>query len=271
MNFLKNVFKLYIHSSIHVALAICALMGVSLLTYDLPFQKWEFCFVFFASISAYNFSKFAQKAGFHHQSLSFELKIIQVFSLICFLLLGYVSFYQSIAFLSLAGLMALLTILYSLPFIPLKYRLREFKSFKIFIIALVWTGTTLWLPIINQLNIFSTAILWSTISYFALVLALILPFEIRDLQFDDPKLGTFPQRLGIAKTRKIGYVFLGVFVLASFINPELLRREKILCLAISLLTALLLKKAKIFQSEFYTSFWVESIPIIWFLVLYFIL
>ncbi len=268
MNFLKNAFRFYIHSSIHVAVCISALMGVGTLSYDLPFQKWKFIFVFFATISAYNFSKFAQKAGFQHKNLSSELKAIQVFSLLCFLFLGYAVFQQSLKFIFIASLLALLTLLYNLPFIPSKYRLRELKSFKIFIIALVWTGTTLWLLLIDQVKIFSIEVYLRSISYFAFVLALILPFEIRDLQFDDPKLGTFPQRFGISNTRKLGYIFLGIFLLCSFLNPNMLWKEKLICLIISGLVFLFLKFSKKYNSAYYTAFWGESIPIVWFLLLY---
>jgi len=40
-------------------------------------------------------------------------------------------------------------------------------------------------------------------------------------------------------------------------------------LAITLLTALLLYKAKIRQTKYFASFWVESIPVVWFLLLIF--
>src|SRR5699024_5194752 len=137
MNFLKNAFRFYIRSSIHVAVCISALMGVGTLSYDLPFQKWKFIFVFFATISAYNFSKFAQKAGFQHKSLSAELKAIQVFSLLCFLFLGYAVFQQSLKFIFIASLLALLTLLYILPFITFLFCFRYCNSLNIVIFGLL--------------------------------------------------------------------------------------------------------------------------------------
>ena len=46
-----------------------------------------------------------------------------------------------------------------------------------------------------------------------------LPFEIRDMQYDSLKLSTIPQRIGVMKTKIIG-VFMLLFFLLEFFKDE---------------------------------------------------
>lgn len=266
MKLIKSIFRFYIDSSIHVALAICALMVLHILSYGLNLDKWELIFVFTASVSAYNFSKCAENVGFHYYGLSSYLKAIQFFSFACFLILLYASFQVSSQFLWMAGFLALITVLYSLPFLPIGFKLRNFKGLKIFIIALVWTGTVLWLPLAELCNLLSWDVFWRSLSLFFIVLALILPFEIRDLKVDSPDLKTIPQGFGVENAKKIGYAFVGLFVVFNLINPSFSIKEKAICVSIGFLVAGLLNFSKTANSEYYASFWVESVPIFWLLL-----
>lgn len=268
MKILKAIFNFYIESSIHVALAICALAGVTVLTFDLVFEWPVFAFIFLASITGYNFVKYAGKAKLHHRSLTHQLRAIQIFSLVCFLLLIYVTFLQSIDLLITTSVLGVFTFFYAVPFLPNQKNLRSLKSLKIFIIALVWAGTTLWLPIVHQHSLFSMNVALETFSYFIFVLALILPFEIRDLKFDYAELGTFPQRFGISKTKIFGYVLLLVFIIVSFLIPLTTIYESLIRLGVALLIGVFLWFSSRDQPNFYTAFWVEAVPVFWFLGLW---
>lgn len=268
MRLWKSIFSFYVQSSIHVALAICALTAITVLSYDLPWDFWRFVFIFTASITGYNFAKFAGKAGLHHQSLTWNLKEIQIFSLCCFLLLIFASFKQSSLFLMINGVLALLTVFYSIPLFRKPHGLRQLGGLKIFIIAAVWVGATLWLPLADHEPLLSWDILGRSFSYFVFVLALILPFEIRDLKYDRPSLGTFPQRFGVAKTRVFGYLLLVVFVLLNFFIPSVNTHQFIISLVIALLVAVFIAFSKSSNSDYYASFWVESVPVVWFVLLW---
>lgn len=268
MRLWKSIFNFYIQSSVHVALAICALTGVTVLSYDLSWQLWSFVFIFCASITGYNFAKFAGIAGLHHQSLTWNLREIQIFSLFCFLLLIFAAFKQSTLFLMINGLLGLLTVFYSLPFFRKPHGLRQLAGLKIFIIAVVWVGATLWLPLANQYPLLTWDVLWRSLSYFVFVLALILPFEIRDLKYDNSSLGTFPQRFGVAKTRIFGYSLLLIFVILNFFIPSVDTHQLIVSSAIALLVMIMIRFSNTSNAGYYTSFWVESVPIIWFVLLW---
>ena len=80
MQVLRTIFSFYINSSIHVALAVCALVGVTWLTYGISYNLSLLGFVFFGTITGYNFVKYAGVARFHHRSLTDALKVVQIFS-----------------------------------------------------------------------------------------------------------------------------------------------------------------------------------------------
>src|SRR5699024_6907987 len=99
-------------------------------------------------------------------------------------------------------------------------------------------------------------------------LALILPFEIRDLKYDSSSLGTFPQRFGIGKTRFFGYLLLAAFVISNFFIPSVSTRQFIISVFIALVALIMIRFSNTSNSNYYASFWVESMPIIWFALLW---
>jgi len=58
MTFLKQLFNFYINSSIHVALAVYALAYITLVEYDIEYDENVLYFVFYATITGYNFVKY---------------------------------------------------------------------------------------------------------------------------------------------------------------------------------------------------------------------
>lgn len=262
----RRLFEFYIQSSIHVALAICALAGVTILTVDVVVDMWAFIFLFTASVTGYNFAKFAGRAGFHHRSLTRQLKSIQVFSGFCFLLLIYSCFFQSLHFLMFTGLLGVITFFYSLPWKD-QAGLRDFTGLKILIIALVWAGATLWLPLIDKIP-FSVEWVVKSFLYIFFVLALILPFEIRDLKYDYPELGTIPQKIGVKNTKKLGYLIIIIFEALAVLDFSSTLLQKIITLFIGALVGVLIYNTKRENSVYYTAFWVESVPILWFILVY---
>ena len=89
MKFLKQLFDFYINASIHVALAVYALVRITELYFNLSYNESLDYFIFYGTISGYNFIKYAGVAKLHHRSLTNQLKSIQVFSLFCFLAMCY--------------------------------------------------------------------------------------------------------------------------------------------------------------------------------------
>ncbi len=246
---------------------------VTLISFDLPYDENVLYFVFCATITAYNFIKYFGLAKFHHRSLANWLRIIQLFSAVAFVLMCYYLFQLSLRTLTLIGFLAAATFLYAIPLIPKKYlfdeqqNLREISGAKIYVIALVWCFVSVLLPIMNA-GIELSADTWIALfQRFCYVLVLMLPFEIRDLNYDSLKLATIPQKIGIKKTKIIGVLLLMVFMMLEFFKDEIDDTSVFSTLIIMFMTLLLLIFSSKKQHKYYSAFWVEALPIFWLIIL----
>lgn len=266
MRFLHKLFALYIDSSIHVALAVVAFVGITEKEFGLilPIEFWAF--IFLGTISAYNFVKHSKIAGLHHRSLTSYLKIIQVFSVICFLLLLPIVVSIKVQTLLLTAGFGFLTLLYTVPFYHHK-NLRMFPGLKIIIVALVWAGVTVILPMVEMEMNLTQEVGVVFIQRALIVIVLILPFDIRDMQYDALSLHTLPQSLGILKTKILG----GVILLLG-IAMEFLKQDKEMMYTLSFLVFVICLGGFLFytkknQSKYFSSFWIEGLPIFWWILL----
>ena len=275
MRLIKQLFDFYLNSSIHVALAVYALGWITLIQFDVSYDENILYFIFFATITGYNFVKYFGIAKFHHRSLTDALKIIQVFSLVCFLLLCYFAIQLQLKTLISIGVFGLITFLYAIPFLPKNFyldnqqNLRDVSGLKVYVIALVWTGVTVFLPLIND-DVHLNADVYITASQrFVFVVVLMLPFEIRDLKFDSLKLATIPQKIGVKYTKLIGFFLLLLLFVSEFFKDELSYESLVKTLIIVLITLCFVFFTNKKRNRYYSSFWVESIPIIWLLIILF--
>ncbi len=262
MRFLKSVFNFYLESSIHVSLAVCAFSWMSFLTLHIPVDISYLIFLFLGAITGYNFVKYAQLVGFHHRSLTRNLKGIQVFSFLIFLGFLYAATFMSREILFGSFILGLITLFYIVPFLKSR-NLRSLSGIKIMVVAFVWAGVTVILPWLLYSNLFP-GVLWMVfIQRFLWVLVLTLPFEIRDLVYDEPNLGTLPQRWGIRKTRRLGVILLLPILVIEFFRTGTDAPEVFLLAVMLLITAAFLLISEKNQSLYFSAFWVESIPILW--------
>lgn len=273
MRLLKNVFDFYLNSSIHVALSVYALTWITLMEYQIDYDESILYFNFFATITGYNFVKFFGLAKFHHRSLANWLKVIQVFSLICFLALCYYVFQLQIKTLLWIGAFGLVTFLYAIPFLPKhiimdkQQNLRSISGLKIYVIALVWSGVTVFLPLLNNDFDIDANVVVTAVQRGLLVIVLMLPFEIRDMKYDSLKLATIPQQIGIKKTKVIGVMLLMVFFFLEYFKDEIKSYDLLALLIITAITLLFVVFSRESQGKYYSAFWVEGIPIVWLILL----
>lgn len=262
----KKILAFYINSSIHVALAVCALMAITTLEFSLslPLEFWAF--IFFGTITGYNFVKYAEVAGLHHRSLANSLKTIQVFSFISFGVLVYCCFLLSIETLLVTGILGLLTFLYAVPLLFRK-NLRTLGGIKIFVVAVVWAGVSVVLPTIAAETNMTTDSWLTFAQKFFFVLVITLPFEIRDLPYDAAALKTLPQRLGIKKAKALGISFLCITIVLEGFKTVIANTHFLSLILICFLAGAVLLMSKKKQSTYFASLWVESIPIVWFLTM----
>ena len=269
MKQLKPVFDFYINSSMHVALAVFSMTYVSLLEFNLPLDWSLLFFVFFSTITGYNFVKFFGITKFHYRSLTKSLQVIQVFSMVSIIMMLWFAFQLETETILYIGLFAFITFLYAIPFLPRRFSmyqqktLRNIGGLKVYVIGLVWSGVTVLLPILDNKEPFDMDVWITAVQRFILVMMLMLPFEIRDLQYDSLKLATIPQKIGTKNTKIMGVLLGIVFLFLEFFKDELNQKVIALTFAMAIITLILIVFANRTRSDYYSSFWVESVPIIW--------
>ncbi|WP_248722159.1 hypothetical protein [Seonamhaeicola sp. ML3] len=269
MDSIKRLLNFYINSSVHVALAVVSLVSVSFLEFALELEEELLLFVFFASVTGYNFVKYFGIAKFHHRSLTNWLKTIQVFSFFAFLLMLFYAVKLPVRTLLFFAGFGLVTFFYAIPFLPKhffvdkKQNLRSIGGLKIYLIALVWSGVTVLVPVLNANMQIEQDVIITLLQRYIFVIVLMFPFEIRDLRFDNLKLSTIPQRIGVKKTKIIGTVLVVLIVLLEFMKDDMQIAMVIPLILISIITTIFIWLANTNQSKYYSALWVEGIPIYW--------
>ena len=111
------------------------------------------------------------------------------------------------------------------------------------------------------------------ISRFSFVLAITIPFDIRDLKYDDLSLKTIPQILGEQKAKMIAVYCLAFFELISichFFVGDFSWQLLLALILTSLLSGILIIKSSQEKNNLFFSFWVEGTSIIMYLLLFII-
>ena len=268
MNFLKKIFDFYINSSIHVAIAVYALLRINEFYYPYPYKIELIGFIFFATITAYNFVKYAGLQKWHFKKLTNQTRLISIFSWICFILTLYFARQLDYKTLSYAAIPTVLTFMYAVPFFSgFERNLRSVAHLKILVVALCWVMATIVLNFIDIGYAITANEIGLSAQRFLLVVVWILPFEIRDLQYDKISLQTVPQKIGVPNTKRLGLALLMIALVLEFLfSPGEMNRN--VFMIVFFITLVFLMRAKVNQSRYYSSFWVESIPIIWWVLLF---
>lgn len=259
----KHLLDFYINSSIHVALAVLSFCVLTAYGCDLSLSTHFYVSVFCASVSGYNFVKYFGLAKFHYRSLTTKLKYIQLVSVLSLMGFVYVFFQLQQSSQILFVFLGLITFFYAIPMgVKVPKNLRSIGGVKIYIIAFVWAITTVVLPILESKLALNTDH-WILVGQrICIVIVLMLPFEIRDLDIDQVQLSTIPQKIGILNTKIIGYALLGDSILLEFFKHQFNQNNFLTVCFIGVLSAVFLAKSKKRQRRYYAAFWVESIPIL---------
>ena len=268
MKLLRGVFDFYLDASVHVALAIFSLVLTTTILLNIPVDWHLTYFILFGSIASYNFIKYGAEAEKYILVANRYHKNIQWFSFMALVIAIYHAFYLSLQLWIGVGVLLLLTGLYALPVLPQTKNLRSLGLVKILLVALVWAGTTVILPVIAVQEEVSCDVSIEAIQRFLMTLVLILPFEIRDLKYDKIQLKTFPQRYGYLNTKVFGIVISFVLFGLTFLKDSLSHLEIIGKGFLLLLLIFILLITKRDQRKYFASFWVEAIPIFWLAILW---
>jgi hypothetical protein len=279
MKGLKSIVRFYINSSVHVGLSCFALVQITQMVFHISQQNAVAYFAFWGTVVGYNFVKYEELARVKRLQMRKQLRWIALFTFGSFIMMGYYFFLLERITQIIAVVFLGLTLLYTLPFFPNRKNARNWAGVKIYIVSFCWVGATVFLPLFNASVALTVNIGILSIQRFILIFVLILIFEIIDLRLDNPNLRTVPQQIGVKRTKILGYFLLVVLCGLELINgninnniniqflPLLLPLKLIFDIAIAIVITLFLALANEQRSKYYTSFWAESIPIVWWICL----
>jgi len=260
MKILKSIFEYYLHSSIHVSIAVWSLYKISFIYFNSPYIQYLDCLVITYSIVGYNKIKFGSIFLKNKKLVSNEIKVTSVLAF----LIGFWCFIKIDLLIKIIFLLSFIVVLiYSIPNPFSKKNMRNTNGIKIFLVAFSWTLVT-YFSLLNEMkdeNFIQYFIMG--LQRFIFVLVATIPFEIRDINLDENELRTIPQKFGIFKSKIIGVSLLIINSLFFFKIENINIYYIILELFIYSTLAYALVNVTKYKTLNYTRFWVEGIPIFW--------
>lgn len=270
MSFFKKTLDFYIYSNLHIAVSAFCLVKITLLTNGVEENKTPL-FVFLSTIVAYNFIRFYRMSdivNWFTEWMDEYKNILYILFALSIISAGFLAIqFQLKAFLHLIPF-ALLTFFYAFP-LPLKnIPLRNVPGIKLFVIGLSFAGVTVIFPLVQ--NDITLAINhWLTfIQRFLFIVLITIPFDIRDLHCDIESLNTLPQKFGVKRAKTIGVFYAVFFIVLDFFKQPIDEIQLIIGLIVIVVSAIFLIFSKENQSKYFSAFWVESLPIFWFLLIF---
>jgi hypothetical protein len=120
--------------------------------------------------------------------------------------IGFIEFKTLLYGLPLAAL----SFLYTLPFMGAggKRALRDLPGIKLFIIAIVWTGVTVGFPLLEADIEMNDNALLLLVQRMLFILAITIPFDVRDMDLDDSGLKTLPQAFGARQAKLLAIMLI---------------------------------------------------------------
>ena len=256
MHFFKKLLDFYINYSIHVAFALFCLVQITIISNNLQPINYFSLTVFFGTIVGYNFLKYFDvfiRKRFDNKNYIL-IFVVTFFAFIGFSISFFSLYFDIQKYIFISGL-----------FVLVYPSFRKFGWLKLLLVSFVVTFITVFIPyqIEELLSINLTIYL---ILRFIIVITLLIPFEILDSKTDLISMNTLPQKFGIAKTKLLSYCLLIIYSILQFYFFKF-NFDIIISIFIVLIIGLSIYFSDVKRNKYYTSFWVESIPILWWTLL----
>ena len=134
----------------------------------------------------------------------------------CLLLIGKLA-WGSIILLRVSGVVSLFYV------IPVKgIIMREIPYAKVYLIAFTWAAVLIIFPMVNEEK-YHWTVLMHGLAHALFVVAAAIPFDIRDVKFDQQSQKTIPQVLGVFWSKVLAilllFIFYGLMIIFSRIQP----------------------------------------------------
>lgn len=264
---LLKVFQYLVFSNVLISFGAACFLSSSFLLLGKPIDFIAIAFVFVSTLFTYNLQRL------HKLKFQFSVNgndrlqwIYRHKDWIQFLVYGLglllIGFFPFLSWTEIIGLgfLGFFSFFYSFP---TKFgNLRSIPRLKIFLIALVWSGTAFiftWDRSIGEKDVF-------LFTYnFLFILGITIPFDIRDLKFDKESYQTIPQMIGLLHSKVLSFFLV---VLSYFFLSYLLEYYSILLAVVYLSIALFCFGSSTRKPELYFSGLIDSSLCIVFLFLW---
>jgi len=249
MKIFRRIVDFYIDGSIHVAFAVFCLVEITFFSSHLDSIAYFPSCVFFGTVLGYNFLKYFEvfRKGFFRSNKYYAILVVSILAGIGFLFSFYLLKNTIQKQILISGFLVLIY-----PF------LRKYGWLKLFLVSFVVTFITVYIPF-QRGNGLSFELYLNLIQRFFILTSLLIPFEIMDSKTDAKTLNTLPQTFGINSTKMLGILLVIPFIILEFLKPN----PSYLVLPIGIITVLFIDFTEWKRNKYYTSFWVESVPILW--------
>lgn len=221
---MKNFIQFIVYSNLWIS---CGAVSFTLLFYSLieePAALNVSGFIFFSTLLTYTYQRFEKlrknerTSGprmdwmIRNKKLVYLLLIIGIIGSVTF---GLTLSFKSILYLLFFGLISFLYV-----FKIANYNLRDLPGLKIILIGFVWAGSCFLIPYFEHSYSTSVNILYPFIAATLYIIAITIPFDIRDLEVDEESKYTIPQIMGDSPSRIFAILLLGVSAYFFYITNQ---------------------------------------------------
>lgn len=215
---LRRILNYIVYTNLIVSLS-ASLLCTGLLSYlGLTSVNRYGVFIFFATLFVYNFQRLVKTRSNESKWLYWVNEHLPLVLIICTIssiitvIWFIVKFDASLVILGVIGFAGVISVLYVLKLG--KTNLRDIPHVKIYLIAFVWAVMIVLFPLMNEGQLEGNIHLF--ILHFLYILAVTIPFDIRDLKYDHDYHKTIPQLVGVLGAKIIGVGLLVIFAAGMF-------------------------------------------------------
>ena len=214
----NTLIKILIRSNIFVAICAASLSWQSILVCGYPIYRIkETIVVFLGTWFVYNMHRYLKKGIEAPKILGFNGHLI--FMMISGIFMIPVLFYLERSALVIFAVCALITITYSINVVRIKGKWRNLRQgyLKPISVVLMWTVLTVIFPLSDNFTMSTDQLILLT-ERFLFLMAITLPFDIRDISIDEIQgIRTVPLMIGWKKTINLSLIFVLLFAISVFV------------------------------------------------------
>lgn len=266
MNLISRLLTFLVYSNFWIGLGAALITWETYLIHDYPIDYEVISFVFFATILTYTFQrsvKLLNQSRTQNARLRWmrknDLLVKAILILSTAACIRHAFYFTFEVYVLLVGC-GFLSLFYIVK-IPGKLgkNLRDIPSLKIFLIATVWSATATLIPYLNLQNYIGEFPWLLFTANFLFIIALTIPFDIRDLHLDEPEKKTIPQLLGEKRSVQLAMALLIVYWPLLCLLTGMILYASLLGVCLSII---LVNGAKKASNDFYFSLVIDGLLIL---------